>query len=69
VNAIQSGSLFVDIGQSILKAYNYRLQRTVTSRRERAASASLHCADAACWTARRAAAEPERYTPAIERIV
>ncbi len=39
---------------------NKQLQRTVTRRRGRAASASFHCALAARWTAQRAAAELRR---------
>ena len=41
---------------------NKRLQRTVTRRHVRAASASLHYAPAARITRQRAAAEPQRYT-------
>ena len=39
------------------------LQRTVTRRRRRGASASLHCALARRWSAQRAAAELRRFTP------
>jgi hypothetical protein len=41
---------------------NKQLQRTVTRRRVRGASASLHSALAPRWTRGRAAAELRRYT-------
>ena len=45
---------------SIVPAANKQLQPTVTPNRWRGASASLHYALAARWTAQRAAAEPRR---------
>jgi hypothetical protein len=47
--------------QPISKSYNKQLERTVIRRRVRAASAPLHYALAARWTARRAAAQLRRY--------
>ena len=44
--------------------HNKQLERTVIHRRERAASAPLHYALAARWTARRAAAQLRRYADA-----
>ena len=43
-----------------MAAHNKQLQRTVTRRRGRAASAPLHYALAARWTRQRAAAELRR---------
>ncbi len=40
--------------------HNKQLQRTVTRRHMRAASASFHCAHAARWLGQRAAAELRR---------
>jgi hypothetical protein len=40
---------------------NKQLERTVIRRRERAACASFHCAHAARWTRRDAAAQLRRY--------
>ena len=42
-----------------------QLQRTVIRRRVRAACASFHCAHAARWTVRHAAAELRRYAAAV----
>ena len=44
---------------------NKQLERTVTRRRVRAASAPFHYALAARWTAQRAAAQLRRYTARI----
>ena len=41
---------------------NKQLERTVIRRHVRAACASFHCAHAARWTARHAAAQLRRYT-------
>jgi hypothetical protein len=46
-------------------AHNKQLERTVTRRHVRAASAPFHYALAARWTAQRAAAQLRRYAPVI----
>ena len=46
-----------------MAAHNKQLERTVMRRHVRAACASLHCAHAARWTRRHAAAQLRRYAP------
>ena len=45
---------------TLCQAPNKQLERTVIRQRVRAASASFHCAHAARWTGRRAAAQLRR---------
>jgi hypothetical protein len=46
--------------ENLCQPPNKQLERTVIRRRGRAASAPFHCAHAARWTARRAAAQLRR---------